>query len=80
MATSDETALAANARVHSRGRPEWLTGGGTSGNERLTTVTGATLIVLLAVIGLAILVIPEFGSWLNDTGLFHHHHHYHHHH
>jgi hypothetical protein len=34
---------------------EHLTGGGTVGNERLTTVVGATLLVLLAVIGLTIL-------------------------
>jgi len=34
-----------------------LTGGGTEGNERLTAATGATLIVLLAVIGLTILRI-----------------------
>ena len=32
-----------------------LTGGGTSGNERLTAATGATLILLLAVIGVTIL-------------------------
>lgn len=34
---------------------ERLTGGGTRGNERLTAATGATLLVLLAVIGLTIL-------------------------
>jgi hypothetical protein len=34
-----------------------LTGGGTTGNERLTTATGAVLIVLLAVIGVTILRI-----------------------
>jgi hypothetical protein len=34
---------------------ERMTGGGTSGNERLTAATGATLIVLLAVIGLTLL-------------------------
>ncbi len=32
-----------------------LAGGGTTGNERLTTATGAILIVLLAIIGLTIL-------------------------
>jgi hypothetical protein len=39
-----------------------LTGGGTTGNERLTTVVGATLIVLLAVIGLTILRIGQLLS------------------
>lgn len=36
-----------------RGGP--LTGGGTSGNERLTATAGATLLVLLAVIGVTII-------------------------
>ncbi|MGD1058281.1 MAG: hypothetical protein ABR992_12815 [Solirubrobacteraceae bacterium] len=39
-----------------------LTGGGTTGNERLTTVVGATLIVLLAVIGVTILRIGQLLS------------------
>jgi hypothetical protein len=39
------------------GRPhvEDISGGGTTGNERLTAVTGATLIALLAVIGVTII-------------------------
>ncbi len=36
---------------------ERMTGGGTRGNERLTAATGATLVVLLVVIGLTILRI-----------------------
>jgi hypothetical protein len=36
-------------------RPRRLTGGGTTGNERLTATTGAALIVLLAVIGVTLL-------------------------
>src|SRR5664279_267640 len=40
--------------ARTRGR---LTGGGTTGNERLTAVTGAVLIGLLAVIGVTILRI-----------------------
>jgi hypothetical protein len=36
-------------------RPSRLLGGGTTGNERLTSTAGAMLIVLLAVIGLTIL-------------------------
>ena len=39
-----------------------LTGGGTDGNERLTTVTGAILIVLLAVIGFTIPQLRQFIS------------------
>lgn len=38
-----------------RARPRRLTGGGTSGNERLTATTGAALILLLAVIGVTLL-------------------------
>jgi hypothetical protein len=41
---------------------ERLTGGGTEGNERLTTLTGAALIVLLAVIGLTIVRIGQLLS------------------
>jgi hypothetical protein len=37
-----------------------LTGGGTDGNEQLTTVTGAILIVLLAVIGFTIPQLRQF--------------------
>jgi hypothetical protein len=39
-----------------------LTGGGTDGNEQLTTVTGAILIVLLAVIGFTIPQLRQFVS------------------
>jgi hypothetical protein len=41
-----------------------LTGGGTDGNEQLTTVTGAILIVLLAVIGFTIPQLSRF-IWLH---------------
>ena len=41
-----------------------LTGGGTDGNEHLTTVTGAILIVLLAVIGFTIPQLRQF-IWLH---------------
>lgn len=40
-----------------RARPRRLAGGGTSGNERLTAVTGAVLIALLAVIGVTIIAL-----------------------
>jgi hypothetical protein len=63
MAASREQTPVADARGYSaRERAERLTGGGTTGNERLTTVIGATLIVLLAVIGLTILRIHSLLS------------------
>ena len=40
-----------------------LTAGGTEGNERLTVVTGALLIVLLAVLGLTIAFIGQLLWW-----------------
>jgi hypothetical protein len=45
-----------------RARGRALTGGGTDGNEQLTTVTGAILIVLLAVIGFTIPLLRQFIS------------------
>jgi len=43
-----------------RQRGTALTGGGTDGNEQLTTVTGAILIVLIAVIGFTIPQLRQF--------------------
>lgn len=43
-------------------RGSTLTGGGTDGNEQLTTVTGAILFVLLAVIGFTIPQLRQFVS------------------
>lgn len=69
MGTSDDVILSRpererasrNARAkRSRGRS--LTGGGTDGNEQLTTITGAILIVLLAVIGFT---IPQLGRFVS---------------
>jgi hypothetical protein len=58
MATSDETAFAGpDALVYATPRAGRLTGGGTAGNERLTSATGAILLVLLAAIGLTIVRI-----------------------
>jgi hypothetical protein len=37
---------------------------------RVLSLAGA----LVAGVVIAILVIPEFGSWVHDSGLFHHHH------
>jgi len=45
-----------------RSRGTALAGGGTDGNEQLTTVTGTILIVLLAVIGFTILQLRQFVS------------------
>ncbi|MGZ4175234.1 MAG: hypothetical protein ACXVUX_03315, partial [Solirubrobacteraceae bacterium] len=41
-----------------------LLGGGTEGNERLTVLTGALLIVLLAVLGITIVRIGQL-LWLH---------------
>ena len=58
MATSQQTTPAADSHAYSaRTHARRLTGGGATGNERLTTATGATLIVPLAVIGVSILRI-----------------------
>ena len=61
MATSDEAVYAApDAHVYAdttATRSGWLTGGGTTGNERLTSTVGATLLVLLAALGVTILRI-----------------------
>src|SRR5690348_3796613 len=50
-------------RVRAR-RAKSLTGGGTDGNELLTSMTGAVLIVLLAVLGVTILRIHQL-IWLH---------------
>jgi hypothetical protein len=62
MATAQKWALQGGARdcrpAHAR-RGGRLTGGGTTGNQLLTTAVGATLIVLLAVIGVTIVRIGQ---------------------
>jgi len=63
MAASRERTPVADARGYAkRARVEHLTGGETTGNEHLTTLVGATLIVLLAVIGLTIVRIGQLLS------------------
>lgn len=68
MGTSDDAILARPEREHARRshglRARWsaLRSGGTDGNEQLTTVTGAILIVLLAVIGFTIPQLRQFIS------------------
>jgi hypothetical protein len=58
---SESERAARRVRV-GRPRATALTGGGTDGNEQLTTVTGTILIVLLAVIGFTIPQLRQFVS------------------
>jgi hypothetical protein len=51
-------------RAHRRPRTRSWTAGGTEGNERLTTLTGLLLIVLLAVLGVTIIRIGQL-LWLH---------------
>jgi hypothetical protein len=70
MGTSDDVIIAPQPRdrASSRagraraGRTRALTGGGPDGNEQLTTVVGAILIVLLAVLGITIPDLRQFIS------------------
>lgn len=69
VGTSDDVILNHPEREHAarrtrarRPRVRAVTGGGTDGNEQLTTVTGAILIVLLAVIGFTIPLLRQFVS------------------
>ncbi|HJS92653.1 MAG TPA: hypothetical protein VJ741_00215, partial [Solirubrobacteraceae bacterium] len=69
VSTSDDLIRQHPEREHAarsvragRARATALTGGGTDGNEQLTTVTGAILIVLLAVIGFTIPQLRQFVS------------------
>ena len=68
MGTSDDAMIARGARER-EGVAHWwrstsVTGGGTDGNEKLTAVNGAILIVLLAVIGFTIPQLRQF-IWLH---------------
>jgi hypothetical protein len=71
VGTSDDAILRGSERERTsrrsragRARGTALTGGGTDGNEQLTTVTGAILIMLLAVIGFTIPQLTRF-VWLH---------------
>jgi uncharacterized membrane protein len=71
VGTSDDVIVKHPERERAaRGLRAWwprgaaLTGGGTDGNEQLTTVTGAILIVLLAVIGFTIPQLRQF-VWMH---------------
>jgi hypothetical protein len=60
MAVDQRTSAPRAVRPLLRPRPlERITGGGTSGNERLTAATGALLLVLLAVIGVTIIQLRQ---------------------
>jgi hypothetical protein len=50
-------------------RPRWLMAGGMEGNERLTVVTGALLVVLLAALGVTIVFIGRLLWWHLFLGL-----------
>jgi len=72
VGTSDDVMIARGERERAL-RLRWrerlrmpgaITGGGPDGNERLTTITGAILIVLLAVIGFTIPQLSQF-IWLH---------------
>ncbi len=72
MGTDDDVIIARRDHErpapHSGASPQWrtgsLTGGGTDGNEQLTTVTGLILIVLLAAIGFTIPQLRQF-IWMH---------------
>ena len=89
MATRGKAGLAVDPPARTNARAGRLTGGGTAGNERLTNVVGSADLssdvtgragrmmalggALVAGVVLAILVIPEFGPWLHNLGVFQHH-------
>jgi hypothetical protein len=62
MAIDQQAPASQSTSDRPRTRAKPLTGGGTTGNERLTATTGAILIVLLAVIGVTILRIGQLLS------------------
>lgn len=64
MEASEQTAVGSARSFSRRGCPLALFGGGPDGNEQLTTLAGAILIVLLAVIGITILRIRQL-IWLH---------------
>ncbi|HUA05981.1 MAG TPA: hypothetical protein VMB27_18875 [Solirubrobacteraceae bacterium] len=68
MGTSDDVMIARReherTRLAGRWRSSSLIGGGTGGNEQLTALNGAILIVLLAVIGFTIPQLRQF-IWMH---------------
>jgi hypothetical protein len=66
LAGARDSSPGAPAAPHARSRRSWtpLTGGGTAGNEELTSITGTILLVLLAVIGVTIVRIGQL-LWLH---------------
>ena len=50
--------------------PGAITGGGADGNERLTTITGAILLVLLALIGFTIPQLRQYVRVFRSLVLF----------
>jgi hypothetical protein len=64
MAVPRQALPSATALPSERSRARRITGGGTTGNERLTAATGAALIALLAVLGVTIIQIRQL-LWLH---------------
>jgi hypothetical protein len=54
----------ARSRIRGRFREPGITGGGAAGNEQLTAITGAILLVLLAVLGVTIIQIRQL-IWIH---------------
>jgi hypothetical protein len=64
MAVPRQAVTASTALPAERSRAGRVTGGGTAGNERLTAVNGAVLLVLLAALGVTIIQIGQL-LWLH---------------
>jgi hypothetical protein len=62
VAVDQQSSPARSSTYRLESRLARLTGGGTTGNERLTAATGAMLIVLLAVLGITILQVRQLIS------------------
>jgi hypothetical protein len=52
------------------GHSRKLSGDVTGRSGRILSLAGA----IVAGVVIAVLVLPEFGAWIHDSGLFHHHH------
>jgi hypothetical protein len=62
MAVNQRTPAPGAVSRSARPRSERITGGGTTGNERLTAVTGGALLIPLAVIGVTLLQLRQLLS------------------
>ena len=64
MQTAERKVVASVRATNRRRLTQVLTDGGTRGNQQLTSLTGATLVVLLAVLGVTIVRIGQL-TWLH---------------